>query len=252
MALSRRSMVGDSHHKVTITDFDHPLPGDLQFPPNYAVLYTIPPSQRPGEDRLNNMLAAMDRAPERFVYISTSGVYGNRAGQLTNESIAANPETDRGRRRLAAELLLAKWCADNDCQLVILRSPAIYGPDRLGLDRIRCGEPVLAERDAHPGNRIHVDDLASCCIAALSDDVPAGTYNVADGDYRSASWFTCKVAELAGLPPPPEVSREQAHQSFSPARLSFLNESRRLDVTKMRECLGVNPRDPESGIRDSL
>lgn len=228
------------------------MAGSFEFPPNYAVLYTIPPSGRPGDDRLNNFLAALDPAPARFVYISTSGVYGDRAGQLTDESVAARPETDRGQRRLATELLLTKWCADNDCQLTILRTPAIYGPDRLGLDRVRNGEPVLAERDAHPGNRIHVDDLASCCIAAFRDDVPVGIYNVGDGDYRSASWFTGKVAEMAGLPPPPEVSREQAKQVFSPARLSFLNESRRLDNSKMRETLGIQPRDPETGIRDSI
>jgi nucleoside-diphosphate-sugar epimerase len=237
---------------VSVADFDNPLPGNLEFPPDYTVLYTIPPPVRPVDDRLENLLAAMDPAPARFVYISTSGVYGDRRGQLTDESVAAKPATDRSRRRLASELLLTQWCADTDCRLVILRSPAIYGPDRLGLDRIRNGESVLAERDAHPGNRIHVDDLVSCCIAALRDDVPAGLYNVGDGDYRSASWFAGKVAELAGLRPPPEISREQATRSFSSARLSFLNESRRLDITKMREILGVAPRDPETGIRDSV
>ncbi len=114
--------------------------------------------------------------------------------------------------------------------------------------------PVLDEESAHPGNRIHVDDLATCCIAALARHVPAGLYNVGDGDHRTSTWFTNEVARQLDLPPPPQISRHRAEQEFSTQRMSFLRESRIVDTSKMRDVLGVTPRyaNPEEGIRASL
>ncbi len=77
---------------------------------------------------------------------------------------------------------------------------------------------------------------------------------MADGDHRSGTWFTNTVAEIAGLAPPPEISRADAETKFSETRLSFLDESRILDTSKMRNVLGFRPRyaNAEDGIRASL
>ena len=192
--------------------------------------------------------------PQRFVYLSTTGVYGNRDAALVDETSEPHPESVQAQRRLAAETLLQDWSRERGTTPIILRVPGIYGPGRLGLDRIRAGTPVLDEEDANPGNRIHVDDLVTCCIAALSPDVPGGVYNVGDGDTRSTTWFTNEVARQATLPPPPTVSREEAERTFSPLRLSFLRESRIVDITKMRSTLGVHPKytNPADGIAASL
>jgi nucleoside-diphosphate-sugar epimerase len=162
--------------------------------------------------------------------------------------------TDRSRARVAAETTLPRLFGDAGTECIVLRVPGIYGPGRLGIDRIREGAPVIAESEAGPGNRIHVDDLAACAARAVTGSAPAGIYNVGDGDHRSSTWFTKTVARLAGLDAPPEISRAEAEATFSEARLSFLRESRRVDTTKMREVLGFTPRytDPEAGIRASL
>ncbi|MEM9689393.1 MAG: SDR family NAD(P)-dependent oxidoreductase, partial [Pseudomonadota bacterium] len=122
------------------------------------------------------------------------------------------------------------------------------------LDRIRAGEPILRDDQANPGNRIHVDDLAAVCLRAADTDVPAGIYNVGDGDHRSSSWFTAETARQAKLPAPPEIDRDEASRVFSPMRLSFLNESRRIDTTRLRDTMGFTPRyaDATDGIRASL
>ena len=62
------------------------------------------------------------------------------------------------------------------------------------------------------------------------------------------------VAKAAGLPPPPQVSMEEAQLTFSPERLSFLNESRRVSNERMLKHLGVVLKygDVEAGIRASL
>jgi nucleoside-diphosphate-sugar epimerase len=245
-----RSRAGDER-----LDLDRDERLRIALPEQYAVIYSVPPaSDQPGDPRLARFLALLPHPPERIVYLSTTGVYGNRDGERVDEKTEPRPESARAERRLAAERLLAEWCTGRSTTAVVLRVPGIYGPGRLGTQGLRDAMPVLREEDANPGNRIHVDDLASCCIAALSPDVPDGIYNVGDGDHRSGSWFSGEVARQAELPPPPAISLTEAQQTFSPMRLSFLRESRVVDTTKMREVLGVTPKysNPADGIAASL
>lgn len=234
-----------------IVDFDSLATLNAPLPARYAVLYTCPPDDA-DDSRLGRFLAALPHAPARFVYISTTGVYGDCRGAVVTEATPVNPDNRLSRPRVAAEQRLTAWAREHDGDLVILRVPGIYGPGRLGIERIRAGEACLDEEDASPGNRIHVDDLVSCCLAALAADTPAGIYNVGDGDHRSATWFAGEVARQAGLAAPRTIGREQAEREFSPMRLAFLGASRRVDTRKMREVLGVTPRTPERGISDSL
>ncbi|MBT8066731.1 MAG: NAD-dependent epimerase/dehydratase family protein, partial [Gammaproteobacteria bacterium] len=235
VGLSRSSV--DTDRQLEILDLDTATSLPLELPTPYAVIYTVPPKGLSPDARLQRFLALLAPPPQRLVYISTTGVYGDHGGSRVDETTAVKPSNERAARRVAAEAQLAAWTADNDCELVILRAPGIYGPGRLGIERIQAGMPMLSGADAHPGNRIHVDDLATCCIAALSSDVPAGIYNVGDNDHRSATWFTGEVARQSGLPAPPEISRKQANVEFSPQRLAFMSDARRVDTTKMREVL---------------
>ena len=234
--VGRLDLDGDAALRVALAD-------------DYAVIYAVPPAGEP-DARLARLLRQLVPAPRRFVYLSTTGVYGN--GGLDDETTPPAPLSQRARRRLAAERCVADWCAAGGTVAVILRVPAIYGAQRLGVERLRAAQPVIRESDAGPGNRIHVDDLAGCCIAALSADVPGGIVNVGDGEHRSSTWFANEVARQAELLPPPFVSRAVAEQTFSPRRLSFLRESRRVSTRKMRDVLGIEPVSPVAGIAISL
>jgi len=251
VGLSRsRIATARAFHTIDFDSPDTPLP-DIEVP--FAVIYTVPPGG--GDDsRLQGFLDRLAAPPSRFVYLSTTGVYGDCGGAVVDEDTPVNPGSRLSRPRVAAENRLREWALENECDLVVLRVPGIYGPGRLGLERIREGTPVLEESAANPGNRIHVDDLASCCIAALASGIPAGTYNVGDGDHRTSTWFTDEVARQADLPAPPRISRNRAAKEFSPMRLAFLASSRVVDTTRMREILGVTPMygDPVEGIRASL
>lgn len=244
-------------------DGDRCVPLDLDAIPSsvatpnspWSLLYTVPPeADSDGDPRLQSLLDALVNAPERIVYLSTSGVYGQRHGSETDEGVPVAPRTARAKRRAAAEAVLSAWCAERSVPLFVLRVPGIYGPGRLGLERLRQGAAVLQESEAPPGNRIHVDDLAAACVAALEVQADAGAYNIGDGDHRSSTAFSNAVARHAGLEAPPQISLAEAQKVWSPARLSFLTESRRLDTRRMRTVLGVSPRyaDPEDGIRASL
>ena len=222
------------------------------------ILYLVPPA--PGDDRpdpeprLARFLTLLPRRPQRLVLTSTSGVYGDCGGELVSEERAPAPATERARRRVAQERTLERWAIENGVARVILRVSGIYGPGRLPLESIRDAQPVIREEEASPGNRIHVEDLVRVCLAALDPDRPGGIYNVADGSAISSGEFFRRIARIAGLPEPPSISREQARRDMSPMRYSFLAESRRLDIRRMLEDLGVALAyaDPDAGIRASL
>jgi nucleoside-diphosphate-sugar epimerase len=219
------------------------------------MIFSIPPApDTTGTTRLGQMLQAIQPALQRVVYLSTTGVYGDQQGRLTDEYTPVSAVNTRAKRRLADEQLLLGYCGRHDCEAVILRVPGIYGPGRLGIKRIQSATPFIKEEDAYPGNRIHVDDLVRCAIAAIRPATPAGVYNVGDGDHRSSIAFATTVAELAGVQTPTGISRAEAIETFSDLRLSFLREARTLDTTKMRNVLRVVPRysNPEDGIRASL
>jgi nucleoside-diphosphate-sugar epimerase len=226
-----------------------PRPGEFG-----ALCYLAPPPSNGVEDtRMRRFLDLLDKAslPRRIVYISTSAVYGDCCGDWITEEQPVQPATDRGLRRLDAERQLQAWAARHGVEWVILRVPGIYGPGKLPLERLRRGLPVLREVDAPYTNRIHSDDLAAICVAALDSVHHNTVYNVSDGHPSTMTDYFFRVAAAAGLPRPPVVAREEAQQVLSAGMLSFLQDSRRMSNQKLLRDLGVTLKYPdlESGLR---
>jgi nucleoside-diphosphate-sugar epimerase len=224
-------------------DLDAPAP---QLPPESCaareLVYMAPPPLAGDTDpRLRRLLDSLPALPAGLVYLSTTGVYGDTGGATVTEYTPPAPASERGRRRLDAETAVQRWGDDTGVPVRILRVPGIYGPGRLPIDRIREGAPVVRTEDAGPGNRIHVDDLAGACLAAVDYTGPHRIFNLGDGDHASMTEYFLAVAEAAGLPPPPEMPLETLLAEVSPAMRSFLVESRRVDTTRMRTALGFAP-----------
>jgi len=214
----------------------------------FAVLHFAPPPSDGRDDpRTQKLVAALTRAriiPQRFVYISTTGVYGDCAGAHVSESRARRAQTPRARRRVAAEDRLRAWACGHGVQLAILRAPGIYGETRLPLERIRQGTPVLAADDDVYTNHIHADDLARATVAAMFHGRPNRAYNVTDdAQLKMGGWFDA-VADAFHLPRPPRVTWEEAEQRIAPMLLSFMSESRRLGNERMKRELRVRLRYP--------
>jgi nucleoside-diphosphate-sugar epimerase len=220
-----------------------------------AIVYlTPPPSTGESDLRLDRFLQLATVPPRAFVYMSTTGVYGDVPTGSIDEGSAVSPRTDRARRRVTAEEMTRVWCNERRVRRVVLRVPGIYGPQRLPLDRLRRSEPVVSEGEAGIANRIHVDDLVEACVLAVTNADARGVYNTTDGTSISSTAFMNAVARLAALPLPPQVSMVEAQLTFTPERLSFVNESRRVSNERMLKHLGVKLKyaDIEAGIRASL
>lgn len=229
--------------------------GDLDDPDSLQALslagacvyyFAPPPSAGISDPRMEALLEALrpHTRPQRLVLISTTGVYGDCGGQWVDEERPPNPQTDRARRRLAAEQALQAWAKRMGVPIVILRVAGIYSPDRLPIERLRKGLPVLCEEESPWSNRVHADDLVTACLGAADCGRPGRIYNISDGHPTTMTDYFNRVAEAVGLPRPPQVTLAQAKTMLSPEMLSYLSESRRLDNTRMRTELGVVLRYP--------
>jgi nucleoside-diphosphate-sugar epimerase len=207
-----------------------------------VLLCAPPPSEGETDARTARLLIAFERGailPSRFVYISTSGVYGDCGGALVDETRPPRPRSARGMRRLDAERRLTEWCSRQGSALVVLRTPGIYAAERLPLERLRAGTPVLEDEEDVYTNHIHADDLAAIVLRGLAKDAPSGIYNASDdSQIKMGAWFDL-VADRNGLPRPPRVSRAEAERRIPAGLLSFMRESRRLDNRRLKTFLDV-------------
>ena len=215
---------------------------DLPLADDALVYYFAPPPASGNTDpRMQHFLAAIDPAhlPSRIVYISTSGVYGDRRGELVNEDTPPNPQVDRARRRYDAEQQLRDFGQKHGVAVIILRVGGIYGPGRLPVKRLQDRVPIIHEHLAPSTNRIHADDLAQICVAAARRGRADTVYNVSDGTDSNMTEYFNIVADFLKLPRPPTIDWEEAERSLSTGMLSYLKESRRMDNRRMLEELGI-------------
>jgi nucleoside-diphosphate-sugar epimerase len=219
------------------------------------VYYAVPPARQSGDPRLERFLAGVAGLPDRLIYLSTTGVYGDQAGAMVDEDTPPAPRTERAQRRVAAEIALRSWAQARRVSWCVLRVAGIYGPGRLPLDRLRRAVPAILPDEATPSNRIHVTDLVTVCVAAGSAAAAdRRIYNVSDGSEYTLTDYLGRVAAIARLPAPPLISRAEAERTASASSWSFLAESRRADNSRMLRELKVQLeyRDLDRGIRASL
>lgn len=209
----------------------------------YVAMLAPPPSDGPRDTRTRHLAHALrsgmiGRAKRpTLTYASTTGVYGDCRGDLVAETRLPNPRTPRGRRRLDAETQWRRFGRETGTAVSILRIPGIYDDAaRSPLRRLQQGLPVLRAEDDVYTSHIHADELARLVFAALLRGKPNRVYNVSDGTQLLMGDYYDRVARRHGLPPPPRVSRAGlAAAGLSPMAISFLEESRRLDITRMNE-----------------
>ena len=230
-----------------------PPPAAAEHPPSVSIPVSNKKIKTVTRDtRTRNLLAALSRGslPQRLIYISTSGVYGDCKGELVAETHRINPQNPRAILRADAENQLRRWAINNGVNVNILRVPGIYSADRLPVARLKKGTPAIVPAEDGYTNHIHADDLARCVIAALRRAQPNRIYHTVDDSHMKMGDYFDAVANAFALPHPPRISRAEAQSVLSPMLLSFMNESRRLINLRMKHELGVVMRYPT--VADTL
>jgi dTDP-4-dehydrorhamnose reductase len=211
---------------------------------DWMINLSPPPNDSPGTDkrslRLTTELAQHqgNRIGQRWVYISTSGVYGDCQGQWVEESRPPKPKNIRAVRRVAGE---AHHRAKGAC---VLRAPGIYGHDRLPIDRLKAGTPALTRDDDIFTNHIHALDLAILSWLALFRGRRTRVFNASDDSQMKMADYFDQVADAFELARPERVSRDDIAKLVSPMMLSFMVESRRLQNERIKKELRAKLRYP--------
>ena len=208
--------------------------------PGARVLYSLPVLRTPGGYRATAAIVApLLVGAERVVYLSTTGVYGD--AHLVNETTAAAPRHLREELRLEEERTLAAgpWST------LVLRSAAIYGPGRGVHASMLAGKYRLPGDGSNFISRIHVDDLAGHCAAAL-DSTLTGAFPVGDDDPCPAREIAAFCSKLLCVPMP-EFTEILPGDDTRRA-------NRRVDGRAIRAALGLTLRYPSylQGIVASL
>jgi len=224
-----------------------PIWGDLDRPETLwrlsglaqTVIHLAPPQNQGNRDyrtrNLLRILAQGSRTVRRFIYISTTGVYGDHRGAKVSEITPVSPQSERAHRRVDAERVLRLWAPAHGVALTILRVPGIYAVDRLPIERLQSQTPALLPDEDAYSNHIHSDDLARLVCAAVYHGKPQRIINACDGGETKMGDYFDEVADAFGLDRPPRKSASELQKLVSPMLWSFMRESRRVTNTRLHE-----------------
>ncbi|WP_426042627.1 NAD-dependent epimerase/dehydratase family protein [Brevundimonas sp. TWP2-3-4b1] len=209
-----------------------------------AILITAPPEGHgcPGAKALLPALTEAQAYPDWIGYVSSTAVYGDRDGGWVFEDDALNASSLEGARRVRAE---ADWLdAGRGMGLTVqvFRLPAIYGPGRSVVDRLRDGSARIVRKPGQVFNRIYVDDAVAGLFASMARPRPGAAYNLADDAPSPVDVVMADAARRMGLPQPPEV--DWTDPSVSDAMRRFYLDSKRISNARAKAELGWRPAHP--------
>ncbi|ELZ91810.1 NAD-dependent epimerase/dehydratase [Haloferax mucosum ATCC BAA-1512] len=148
--------------------------------------------------------AARDSPPERLVYTSSTGVYGDHDGAFVDESTPLDPTTDKTRVLAEAERIAREYASSHGIEGTVARFAGLYGPDRYRLGRYLEG-PVTEGYL----NMVHRDDAAGAVRYLLETDrARNGTVLVVDDEPVSKHEFADWLADECGVPRPEKHTKE--------------------------------------------
>ena len=171
--------------------------------------------------------------PRKFIYTSSTSVYGQNDGSVVDEHSPANPEADTSKILVATENLLIDAWSKTNFPAVILRVAGIYGPGRgHAFKQFVSGQAVIAGAGNRWLNMIHCDDLVGVIIAALEKGRPGEIYNAVDDEPVTQRDFFQWLAASLNKPLPPSVPKPDT----SPRKRGVTNK--RISNQKLKTELG--------------
>ena len=198
------------------------------------IVLSAPPG--PAGDPFAAALSGVEAGAARQIYLSTTGVYGDRKGGWAFETDPPTPGQPRSAARVAAEQV---WAARG---ALLFRLGGIYGPGRSPLDRLRAGDRTVFDKPGQVFSRIHVADIAAAIALAAGRPEAQGAFNLVD-DHPSSQAETYRgAARLLGLPEPEVRAFDPA--AASPMLASFYAECRRVSNARAKAALGWRPTYP--------
>lgn len=201
--------LGIQHHSIDVT-----IPEQLaSLPPEFDWVVNLVSSSRGGVEDYEkayfqgtrNILAWLQPSPpKKYVYTSSTSVYGQTDGSLVKENSPATGASPTGEVLLRTEQLLLAAFQKSKFPGIILRVAGIYGPERGHLfHQYLKNEARISGQGERIVNMIHRDDLVSLILRALQSGRPGEIYNAVDDEPVTQLHFFRWLAETLGKWMPP-------------------------------------------------
>src|SRR4051812_29266132 len=146
---------------------------------------------------------------ERFVYSSSSSVYGDLVAMPMREDALPQPVSPYGVSKPAAEQLCYLYFANYGVPTVSLRYFTVYGPRQrpdMGFHKFLratiLGQPITVFGDGDQTRDFtFVSDAVSANVAAATRGIPGRVYNIGGGSRVSVNEVLAMIARVAGRKP---------------------------------------------------
>lgn len=149
--------------------------------------------------------------PKKFVYTSSTSVYGQTDGSQVKETSPAEPQSETSKVLVETEKALLDAFQQSKFPAVILRVAGIYGPERghLFLQYLE-NKARIAGQGERLINMIHRDDLVTVIASALKNGRAGEIYNVVDDEPIAQIHFFRWLSETLGKFMPPFATEEES------------------------------------------
>ncbi|WP_336329038.1 SDR family oxidoreductase [Haloarcula sp. CGMCC 1.2071] len=188
--------------------------------------------------------------PERLVYTSSTGVYGDHDGAWVDEETALDPQTEKTEVLADAERVARERPVEHGGHGAVARFAGLYGPERYRLERYLEG-PVTAGYL----NMVHRADATGAVRHLLTEDHREEVVLVVDDEPVEKWAFADWLAEQCDVPfPPKQTTAERlADDSLSETAKRRIQTSKRCSNDRLRE-LGYEFEYPtfREGYRDAV
>ncbi|PSP93715.1 NAD(P)-dependent oxidoreductase [Halobacteriales archaeon QS_4_62_28] len=185
-----------------------------------------------GLETVIDHFGARDDPPDRLVYTSSTGVYGDHDGEWVDETTPLHPTTDKTRVLAEAERVALETAGEAGIDGTVARFAGLYGPDRYRLERYLEG-PVTEGYL----NMVHRDDAAGSVAFVLTEDlVRDGVVLVVDDEPVDKWTFADWLADQCGVPAPPKQTEAErlADDSLSETVRRRIQTSKRCTNERLR------------------
>jgi nucleoside-diphosphate-sugar epimerase len=171
-------------------------------------------------------------SPDRYVYTSSTGVYGDHDGAWVDEETPLDPQTEKTSVLAEAERVALEHSQEFGIDGTVARYAGLYGPDRYRLSRYIEG-PVTEGYL----NMVHRDDAAGSVAYLLTEDVARDEVVLVVDDEPVEKWaFADWLADQCGLPDPPKRTTAERldDDSLSETARRRIETSKRCSNEKLR------------------
>ncbi len=184
--------------------------------------------------------AAVGTPIERFVYASSSSVYGNNVPLPMPEETYLQPLSPYGVTKLAGEHMASLYCANHGVPAVSLRYFTVYGPRQrpdMAFQRFfaaaKAGNAITLYGDGEQTRDFtFVSDIVAATIAAGRRGRPGGVYNVGGGSRVTMNHVLELIGRVTGRP----VTVQREPDQKGDMRHTYA------DTSRARQELGFVPR----------